>query len=371
MSEDKKIRLLVAGGGTGGHLYPAFAIVEEVAARDLLEEVLFVGTPYGIEAKKVPEKGYSIKFIWISGFQRGFTVQNFLFPFKLLASLVQANQIIREFMPDVVLGTGGYVSGPVLYVATRRGLPTLIQEQNSFPGVTTRLLASRVDRVHITFDISRKYFKRQDNLFLTGNPISRKIKNERLESDYHKFGLDPNKQTILIIGGSQGAHRINSLVLQSMPWLMEHPQYQIIWSTGKNDYDEIVKICDIYGPRIWKQPFIDDMSAAYSITDLAVSRAGALTLTELSIAGIPAILIPYPYAAGQHQLNNARVLEEQGAAMVIEEKNLTSEKLFADIFYLLNNSELLQNMQKNMLSWANPQAARDVVNSLIEIANKK
>jgi len=369
MSENKKIRLLVAGGGTGGHLYPAFAIVEEVAARDLLEEVLFVGTPYGIEAKKVPEKGYPIKFIWISGFRRGFTVQNFLFPFKLVASLVQANRIIREFKPSVVLGTGGYVSGPVLYIATRRGLPTLIQEQNSFPGVTTRLLASRVDRVHITFDTSRKYFKKQDNLFLSGNPISRKIKNERLESDYHKFGLDSKKQTILIIGGSQGAHRINSVILALIPWLMEHPQYQVIWSTGKKDYEEIAKICDVYGQRIWKQPFIDDMSAAYSISDLAVSRAGALTLTELSIAGIPALLIPYPYAAGQHQMNNARVLEEQGAAMVIEEKNLTPEKLFADIFYLLNNPEPLQNMQKNILAWANPQAAQEVVNSLLEIAS--
>lgn len=371
MNENKKIRLLVAGGGTGGHLYPAFAIVEEVAARNLLEEVLFVGTPYGIEAKKVPEKGYPIKFIWISGFRRGFSVQNFLFPFKVIASLIQANRIIRDFKPDVVLGTGGYVSGPVLYMAARRGLPTLIQEQNSYPGVTTRLLASRVRRVHITFEISRKYFKRQDNLFLTGNPISRHIKRERQESDYQKFGLDPNKQTILISGGSQGAHRINSLIIELMPWLMKHPQYQVIWSTGKNDYDEVNKNCEIYGPRIWKQPFIDDMSTAYSISDLAVSRAGALTLTELSIAGIPAILIPYPYAAGQHQLNNARVLEEQGAAMVIEEKNLTPEKLFADIFYLLNNPEPLQIMQKNMLAWANPQAAHEVVNSLIEIANKK
>lgn len=371
MSEGKKIRLLVAGGGTGGHLYPAFAIVEEVAARELLEEVLFVGTPHGIEAKKVPEKGYPIKFIWISGFHRGFTLQNFLFPFKLLVSLFQAKRIIREFRPDIVLGTGGYVSGPVLYAAIRSGLPTLIQEQNSYPGVTTRLLASRVDRVHITFNISRKYFKRQDNLFLTGNPISPKIKDERTESDYQKFNLDHNKQTILIIGGSQGAHKINTLILQSMPWLMEHPQYQIIWSTGKKDYDEITKNCTVYGSRIWKQPFIDDMATAYSISDLAVSRAGALTLTELSIAGIPAILIPYPYAAGQHQLNNARVLEEQGAAIIIEEKNLTSEKLFADIFYLLNNPELLQNMQKNMRSWANPKAAQDVVNSLIEIATKK
>jgi UDP-N-acetylglucosamine--N-acetylmuramyl-(pentapeptide) pyrophosphoryl-undecaprenol N-acetylglucosamine transferase len=366
----KKIRLLVAGGGTGGHLYPALAIVEAAAARGILEDVLFVGTQAGIEAQKVPARGYRLEYIWISGLRRSLKPENLLFPVKLVVSLCQAARIIRQFKPTDVLGTGGYVSGPVLYLASRRGIPTLIQEQNSYPGITTRLLATRVDRVHLSFEASRKFFKRQDNLILTGNPVASGFSLPNRQAAYQKFHLDSKMQTIVVTGGSQGAHALNQAVFKLLDWLMAYPQFQLVWSTGQVNFELIQTQCQRFPNRIWVRPFIEDMPAAYAIGDLAIGRAGALTLTELAISGVPAILIPYPYATGQHQLYNAQVLAAAGAALVIEEANLTPENLFADIFSLLNNPNRLANMRSQMLAWANPNAAQEIVDSLLKIAIK-
>lgn len=368
LNSKKNIRLLVAGGGTGGHLYPALAIVEAMESRGMLKSVLFTGTRNGIEARKVPEKGYKIKLIWISGFRRSLNIQNLLFPIKLIVSLWQSFQIIRKFKPTVVLGTGGYVSGPVLYMAARKGIPTLIQEQNSFPGVTTRLLAARVVRVHLSFETSGKYFKNQERLRVTGNPVSKSFSMVSKPAAYDKFKLDPGKPTLLITGGSQGAHAINECILRILPRLMQLQTLQIIWSTGKLDFETARIACEPYRPRINIGAFIDDMPAAYSISDLAVGRAGAITLAEMAIAGVPAILVPYPYAAGQHQLYNAQVLAENDAAIVIQERELTPEKLYATIFSLINNQTRLKGMHENMSAAAKPHAAAEIAESLAEIA---
>jgi len=364
----KKLRLLVAGGGTGGHLYPALAIVEEVVAQNVLEEVLFVGTKNGIEAQKVPAFGYPIKFVWISGFQRSLKFRNLVFPLKVLWSLWQSGRIIRSFKPTVVLGTGGYVSGPVLYVATWRGLPTLIQEQNSYPGITTRLLAARVDQVHLSFAESKQYFKRQDNLRVTGNPVFKKLTEYDRSEAYQIFELAPDKFTILITGGSQGAQAINACVLELLDDLMQSDRFQLIWSTGKSDYEMIQTRCAVYGKRIWRRDFIDNMAAAYTIADLAITRAGALTLTELAIAAVPAILVPYPYAAGQHQLYNALSLMKSGAAIVIEQKHLQREKLLQTILELFQNPGQLKKMQERIQATAQRNASKQIVEALIKIS---
>lgn len=365
---EPKLRLLVAGGGTGGHLYPAFAIVEEVAARSGLADILFVGTRKGIEARKVPQRNSPIRFIWISGLHRSVKPENLIFPIKVIWSLWQAYRIIRQFKPTVVLGTGGYVSGPVLYMASRLGIPTLIQEQNSFPGIATRLLASRVNRVHLSFDSSRKYFKRQDNLVLTGNPVQRSFRVPEEKNASARFGLTVGKPTIIITGGSQGAHAINQAMLEILPRMMSMPEIQLIWSTGNADFEAIKKACSPFENRIFVQPFIDDMAAAYAISDLTICRAGAITLTELAIAGIPAILIPYPFAAGQHQLHNALDVERVGGAVVIEEAQLTPEKLYATVFNLVNNLRHLKLMKERIAATANPGATKEIVDSLFEIA---
>jgi len=365
---DQKLKLLVAGGGTGGHLYPAFAIVEAVTERCGPAEILFVGTRKGIEARKVPQRNFPIQFIWISGFRRSLKPENLLFPVKVVWSLWQAYRIIKKFNPTVVLGTGGYVSGPVLFMASRLGIPTLIQEQNSFPGVTTRMLAHRVNRVHLSFDSSRKYFKRQDNLVLSGNPVQKKFQIPEVSDAWQKFGLVAEKPTLIITGGSQGAHAVNQAILSVLPQIMQIPEIQLIWSTGSADFETIQPACAPFAGRVFVQPFIDDMAAAYSISQLAICRAGAITLTELAIAGVPAILIPYPFAAGQHQLHNAIDVQNTGGAVVIEEAKLTPELLYATIFNLLNFPEQLKSMRTQIMATANPAASREIAGSLCEIA---
>lgn len=372
MSRDggrKKLRLLVAGGGTGGHLYPALAIVEQAQADGVLEDVVFTGTKTGIEARKIPETDFKIRFIWISGFRRKLTLQNLLFPGKLVWSLWQSWRIIRTFKPNVVLGTGGYVSGPVLFMASKTRIPTLIQEQNSYPGVTTKLLAKRVNRVHISFESSVKYFERKDNLVMTGNPVRQSFGKTTVKDAYQHFNLDPNRRTIVISGGSQGAATINRSVLEILAEIIGRENCQFIWSAGNYEFDLIRKKCENYGHSIWVRPFNDNMAAAYSICDLAIARAGALTLAELAISAIPAILIPYPFATGQHQLHNANDLAEKGGAVVIEEKNLTPELLIQNIKKIINNEERLAGMKENIRKTANPKAAQDIVNSLLQIAS--
>ena len=313
-----EIRILFAGGGTGGHVFPAIRIAQH------LKETWgalcrFIGTKHGLEQIKVPQAGFVLKNIWISGFHRGFDLRNLYFPLKVIVSLLQSKREIREFQPDLVIGTGGYVSGPVLYQASRMGIPTAIQEQNSYPGITTRLLSDRVDLVFIAYQEALKYLKNIRHYRLVGNPVG-DISDKVNRKDACKyFDLDPARSIILVFGGSQGARTINRAIdaLLSAD-LLEYTQ--VIWQTGAANFDEIRQKYDrnsIRGLRLY--PFIDRMDLAYQTSDFAVCRAGAITLAELAAAGLPAILIPLTTAAGNHQLKNARAVASAGGALVVED----------------------------------------------------
>ncbi|MBN1352997.1 undecaprenyldiphospho-muramoylpentapeptide beta-N-acetylglucosaminyltransferase [candidate division KSB1 bacterium] len=363
----KKLRIIVAGGGTGGHLYPGLALVEELKRRGNLADIIFAGTKRGIESRIIPKEGYRLKYIWIRGFQRSLNPANLIFPLRVIVSLLQAYRLVRHYKPDAVIGTGGYVSGPVLYVAAKLKIPTLIQEQNSYPGVTTRLLAQHASIVHLSFEESKKYFKETKNLVVTGNPIRAGFLITGKNSAYDKFHLTSRKKTLFVFGGSQGAHAINLAVLDILEPLMRDPGIQLLWGTGYNDYQTVKKQCKMYRERASVLPYIDNMPAAYAITDAAICRSGAMTMTELSLAGVPAIFIPLPHAAAGHQEFNARVLVDRGAAEMIREQDLKPEIFLDKIINLLKDDSRREKMTERMKEWANPAAAEEIIDSLLKL----
>ncbi|MDZ7261172.1 MAG: undecaprenyldiphospho-muramoylpentapeptide beta-N-acetylglucosaminyltransferase [candidate division KSB1 bacterium] len=366
-----KIKVLMAGGGTGGHLYPALALVEELEKRNLLAEVVFVGTSRGLEARVVPQAGYPLKLISIRGLRRRLSWENLLIPFQLIASLIQSARILWRFRPDAVIGTGGYVSGPVLFMAALMGIPTLIQEQNSYPGIATRILARWVDQVHLSFEESVKYFRNKANLRVSGNPVRHQLFQGDRQVAAKIFHLDPQKKTLFVFGGSQGAHRINLALLDILDRLLNFQDVQILWATGERDYEMVGQSCAQYGDRVCAKPYIDNMAAAYAISDLALCRAGATTITELALVGLPSILIPFPYATAGHQQFNAQALVNQGAAVMILEKDLSPDRLLTTIHELLENESQRKTMRKKAREWAKPQAASQIIDSLVELLIKK
>jgi UDP-N-acetylglucosamine--N-acetylmuramyl-(pentapeptide) pyrophosphoryl-undecaprenol N-acetylglucosamine transferase len=365
------LRAIFAGGGTGGHLFPAIAIADELKMLQTDAAMLFVGTKGKIEARVVPQQGYEFRTIWISGFHRSFRIGNLLFPLKVIVSTMQAISIIKKFRPEVVIGTGGYVSGPALYAATLLKVPTLIQEQNSYPGVTTRLLAKRVNEVHLTFEQSRKYLQRKDNIFVTGNPTRHDLDNVNITDAIEYFGFDSKtaNKTILIFGGSLGAHTINLAVMKNIEQLLKH-NFSIIWQTGKEDAEEAQNIFSKYpSTQVWINSFINRMDYAYAISDLVVCRAGATTIAELTRLGKPAILVPYPSAAANHQVENAASLVECGAAELLYD-NEVSEKLSATIMSLVHENRLKQ-MSEQSKNLGKPNAAREIALRVINLAKNK
>ena len=342
-----EIRILFAGGGTGGHVFPAIRIAlhlkEKWGAR-----CRFIGTRKGLEQTKVPQAGFVLKNIWISGFHRGLDFRNLLFPIKMMISLKQSRKEIREFQPDLVVGTGGYVSGPVLYQAGKMGIPTAIQEQNSFPGITTRLLAGRVDLVMLAYEEALKHLKNVRRFIIVGNPVPAVTKHPERRDSFQFFGLDPTRPVILVFGGSQGSRNINEAVDTLISDdLLE--KTQILWQTGPMHFEKFREKYSrnhFRGLRIY--PFIDRMDLAYATADLAICRSGAMTLAELSAAGVPAILIPLPTAAGNHQLKNARAVESAGAARVVEDSQDTSRKLFLEIRALLDAPDERKSMSQKI-----------------------
>ncbi len=362
------LRIIFAGGGTGGHLFPAIAIAEDVRKLEPAAAILFVGTKGKIETRVVPQHGYAIETIWISGFRRRFSVNNFLFPLKLVVSMIQAMSIIRKYKPDVVVGTGGYVAGPVLRAAVMQGIPTLIQEQNSYPGVTTRILARKVNEVHLAFERSRQYLVRMDNVFTTGNPTRGNLEQVDVSDAYAYFGFRPEdkRKTALMFGGSLGAHTINEAVRAGIDEIMRQ-DLRIIWQTGHEDIGEARQASARY-PResVFVSEFIDRMDYAYAASDLVVCRAGATTIAELTRLGKPAILVPYPYAAANHQVENARTLASQGAAEIIDDGEI-SAKLSAVVSSLLKDDRL-RTMGEQSKKLGKPSAAMDIARRVIELA---
>jgi len=358
----KPIRLIVSGGGTGGHIYPALAIATELKNKISGSEVLFVGALGKMEMEKVPKAGYQIKGVWISGFQRSLSLQNILFPLKLIVSLFQAFFIIKQFKPTIVVGTGGFASGPVLQVAQWLGLPTLIQEQNSYPGITNRLLSKKVDSICVAFEGMDRFFPLH-KIKMTGNPIRSMDLNVNSSKDAKQFfGLDKNKKTLAIIGGSLGAKKINELIASKIEFI-KHLDLQILWQCGELYYEEFKNKAQ---ESVVIQPFVYDMNQFYNAADFIISRAGAGSLSELCSVGKPLILIPSPNVTANHQFHNADALARKGAAMVIKENELPAQ--FETVFTsLVTDNEAQEKMSLALKSLAKTDASKAIVNEMIAL----
>lgn len=372
MKVQNKIRkYLFAGGGTGGHLFPALAIADELKMLDADAEFLFVGTKNKIEARVVPQRGFRFETIWISGFQRSLQLQNLLFPFKVFISLLQSFNIINQYKPSIVIGTGGYVCGPILLAASFAGIKTVIHESNSFPGVVTRFLSKRMTKVFITFDVTKKWLKITDNVELTGNPTRKELGTISKSDGLKYFGLTDSRKTLLVFGGSLGAASINNAMLNMIRTLI-NSNIQIIWQTGESDFDRVTtrlnELAISSSDGIWIGKFIDKMEYAYASADVVLSRAGATTLAEITRLGKTAILIPYPHAAADHQTINARTLEESGAALMIKDSELMNEAE-KSILSLINNSQLQEEMCKKSLALGKPDAGKIIASKIYKMVS--
>ena len=360
-SERTKYRVLIAGGGTGGHLFPAVAVAEKIMEMKPETEILFVGTKTKIEGTVVPKLGYKFKSIWIKGFSRKFSFENILFPVKLFVSLIQSIVINMKFMPKVAIGSGGYVSGPAIYGSSIMGAKIILLEQNSYPGITTRLLEKYADEVHISFKDSEKYLRKKDRIHLTGNPVRKNLGTEKKGKALERFGLSKDRKTLLIIGGSLGAASINKAVA-SFAKKLEENGIQVIWQTGKNYFNDYK---NLNGSSVKVFEFIEDMNKAYSACDLLLARAGATTIAEILVLGIPSILVPSPNVAENHQYYNAKSLEEKNAAVLIKDENMSAQ-LLDTITNTINSEEKLNELKKNALALAKPDAAEVIAASAIK-----
>ena len=332
--------------------------------------ILFVGTKKKIEAQVVPSLGYRFKPIWISGFRRSLNAETLLFPLKVVVSLVQSFFVLRTERPSVVVGTGGYVSGPVLAMATMMGLPTLIQEQNSFPGVTTRLLASRVREVHLSFERSARFLKGVRTTFMTGNPVRATVGSISPAIGRRFFELEEGRATVLVFGGSLGAHALNNALGKCLKEIAAVGA-QVIWQTGSQDFSGAKERVDREGltDRVRVLEFIDRMEYAYGAASVAVCRSGATTIAELAVAGLPSILVPYPFAAADHQTQNAKAMTDAGASEMLKEKELA--QLFPRLSLLLQKPERLEAMAGCARNMARPGATADLADSIFRLAGER
>lgn len=373
MHKESSLKVLFTGGGTGGHLFPAIALIEELKSRFKNMgsiEILFIGTKRGLESKILANSDYLFRTTWIRGYQRGLTfhdiITNLLFPLKLIVSFFQSLMILKTFKPQIAIGTGGYASGPPLYVSSLMKIPFFIHEQNVAPGVTTRLLAKHAEKIYTSFEDTKDYI---DNTICYGIPIRPSLKTTAKNQALRFFDLNPDLTTVFIFGGSQGSHAINNYWIEHLESFLKIRDCQFIWQTGQRDYKNIKTL---FGdnPLIHIIPFIHEMGIAYSAADIVISRSGALTLAELSLYKKPSILIPLPTAAGNHQEVNARILEKKGAAVVILQKDLQSNLLEKTLTSLINNNKQLLEMSEKVTALAKPDSARLIINDIMEFLQK-
>lgn len=364
------MNVLFAGGGTGGHLYPGVAMAGELKKLVPNAEISFAGTTTGIEATEVPRLGYRLHLIPVRGLKRGRSLADILANIGVIADFVaalwRAVTLIKRESPDVVVGTGGFVSAPLLLAAQLMRKKTLIQEQNAFPGVTTKLLAALASEVHLSFEEARRFIVKKKQLFVSGNP-SRSFELQQSATARNLFSLYEERPTLLVFGGSRGARSINNAVLKGVNDITATAN--LIWQTGALDFDRITSQVKS-SPYVWISPYIKDMGAAYSAADLVLCRAGASSIAELTNLGKPAVLVPYPYATGDHQRHNARALVAGSAAMVIEDGRLEQPASIRDILGLLHDPEKLGSMGKAALRLAYPDAARQLALRIISLAKK-
>jgi len=360
------VNILLSGGGTGGHIYPAISIANKLKEKYPQANFLFVGAKNKMEMEKVPQAGYKIKGLWISGIQRKVTLKNLAFPFKLISSLWDAHKIIKKFKPNIVIGTGGFASGPTLYMASRKGIKTLIQEQNSYPGITNKLLAKRAAKICVAYDGLEQFFP-VNKMIKTGNPVREDlldIDGKRKEALLY-FNLKNTKKTVVIIGGSLGARAINNLVEKHVNWLVKN-KVQVIWQTGKLYYDEFKKYNKIEG--VQTHAFLDRMDLTYAAADILISRAGASSISELCIVGKSVIFIPSPNVAEDHQTKNALFVVNKNAALLLKETELNKfQTMFIE---LLNNKKLQQKLSANIKKLALPNATKNIVKEIEKLINK-
>ncbi len=360
-------KIVFAGGGTGGHVYPALAIIESLQQKGDFT-ILYVGGYQGIENSIVPALGIPYRKIWISGFQRYFTLRNVLFPLKVMVSLFQSLFLMLNTRPDVVVGTGGYVSGPVVYSAAKLGIPTLVQEQDSFPGVTTRLLARYSEIVCVPYDSVRQYLKKiKGKVIVAGVPVRTSLKLHDREKATAHWGFDGHKPVLFILGGSQGARSLNTAMSRIAGGLVSGYDIQILWQTGKGNFSEVMNWPISRHPHIRVKDYIDSMDLAYSAADIIISRAGAITLAELAMVGRPCILVPYPYAAAGHQEKNAQTIAGMGAALMVKEDENFEQNLGAAIKKLLQDKQLAAEMGKKWKDIYQPEAAAYIADQVIHL----
>ena len=357
-------KFIISGGGTGGHIYPAIAIANEIKAQIPAAEILFVGAQDKMEMQKVPAAGYKIEGLWISGIQRKITLDNALFPVKVFSSLMKSKKIIKAFKPDVVIGTGGFASGAVVKVAQQMNIPTVIQEQNSYPGITNKMLSSKANAICVAYDGLNAYFK-SNKIIKTGNPVRQDLLEIESKSNEARqfYGIQPDKKTVVILGGSLGARRINQLVEKELPFFKEQ-NVQVIWQCGKFYIDEYKKYHNNEDVLVYD--FIERMDLLFAAADVIVSRAGASSVSELAIVGKPVIFIPSPNVAEDHQTKNAKSITDKNAAVLIKESEL-DQQFQEQMLRLLTNDQVVEALSNNIKTLALPNATKDIVNEIFKL----
>ncbi len=371
----------MSGGGTGGHIFPAIAIADEIRKRFPDAEFLFIGANGKMEMEKVPQSGYKIVGLNIAGFDRGKLLANFKLPFKVVSSLIKSRKIIKQFNPDFAVGTGGFASAPALFVTSRLGVPVFVQEQNSLPGKTNIFIAKKAKAVFTAYPDMEHFFPKTKTFFL-GNPIRQNIITDLMNSvsAKEKLGLDKEKLTILSVGGSLGSRTLNNGWKDNIEKLKEK-NYQLIWQTGKTDYKNIVDSCQLSvdGKSDNQQPttnnqiqikeFISDMALAYSAADVIVSRAGAIAISELAAAKKPVLLVPFPFAAEDHQTKNAMTLVGKNAARMVKDSEM-KEKFWSTLSEICENETLRKEMSENLEFFAKPKAAEEIIDEILKTLDK-
>ncbi|CEP49270.1 undecaprenyldiphospho-muramoylpentapeptide beta-N-acetylglucosaminyltransferase [Paraclostridium sordellii] len=367
------MKILLSGGGTGGHVYPAIAIANKIKEENPEAEIIFVGTEKGIESEIVPKYGYELKTVTVQGFKRKIDFENVKRVFKLFKGLEQSRKIVKKFKPDVVIGTGGYVSGPVLFNSSMSKVPTIVHEQNSFPGVTNKILAKMVTKVLTSFEDSHERFPEEtrSKLVLTGNPVRKEILISKKSVSRRKLGIQEDKKMVLCYGGSGGSRKINDsmkLVIRNLV----NDDIAFIYATGKNFYDGFINDINDLDLKPYQKvvPYLEDMATALAACDIVIGSAGAISLAEITALGKPSIIIPKAYTAENHQEYNAKSVESKGAGIAILEKNLTPETLNETVYKLLGDRDLLLDMSNASKEIGKPEAIDIIYKEVMEVYNR-
>ena len=365
------MKVIISGGGTGGHIFPAIAIANALKAMHKDVDVLFVGANGRMEMEKVPQAGYKIMGLPIAGFQRRLTWKNLLLPFKLIASMRKASKIVKVFKPDVVIGVGGYASGPMLKAAQRAKIPTILQEQNSYAGITNKMLAKNATAICVAYDGMQRFFP-AEKINLTGNPVRKDIRSKEIAKDEARiyFGLDPYKKTILLFGGSLGAKTLNEAMKSNVELIAQRDDVQIIWQAGRNNFQTYENCSTASLKHVQCVSFLKEMDQAYAAADLVICRAGALTISELCIVGKASILVPSPHVAEDHQTMNAMALVNQHAALIV--KDLDAEELLMEKAYsIIDSPKNIELLEAEIVKLGRPDAVEKIVKIINRVVEKK